>query len=200
MIKLGLTGSIGMGKSTTAAMFAARGIPVYDADAAVHALYAPGGAAVAPLAAVFGDVKDAAGGIDRAKLRELVAGNDVEMKRLEGIVHPLVGVMQRDFLMQAEAEGADIVVLDIPLLFENGGDKRVDAIVVVSAPEAVQRERVLARAQMTEEQFEAILARQTPDSEKRKRADFVINTGLGLAYAQAQVDEVIRALRAGKKA
>lgn len=200
MIKLGLTGSIGMGKSTTAAMFAARGIPVYDADAAVHAIYAPGGAAVAPLVAVFGDVKDAAGGIDRAKLRELVAGNDVEMKRLEGIVHPLVGVMQRDFLMQAEAEGADIVVLDIPLLFENGGDKRVDAIVVVSAPEAVQRERVLARAQMTEEQFEAILARQTPDSEKRRRADFVINTGLGLAYAEAQVDEVIRALRAGRKA
>ena len=200
MIKLGLTGSIGMGKSTTAAMFAARGIPVYDADAAVHAIYAPGGAAVAPLVAVFGDVKDAAGGIDRAKLRELVAGNDVEMKRLEGIVHPLVGVMQRDFLMQAEAEGADIVVLDSPLLFENGGDKRVDAIVVVSAPEAVQRERVLARAQMTEEQFEAILARQTPDSEKRRRADFVINTGLGLAYAEAQVDEVIRALRAGRKA
>lgn len=200
MIKLGLTGSIGMGKSTTAAMFAARGIPVYDADAAVHAIYAPGGAAVAPLVAVFGDVKDAAGGIDRAKLRELVAGNDVEMKRLEGIVHPLVGVMQRDFLMQAEAEGADIVVLDIPLLFENGGDKRVDAIVVVSAPEAVQRERVMARAQMTEEQFEAILARQTPDSEKRRRADFVINTGLGLAYAEAQVDEVIRALRAGRKA
>jgi dephospho-CoA kinase len=198
MIKLGLTGSIGMGKSTTAAMFAARGIPVYDADAAVHAIYAPGGAAVAPLATVFGDVKDAAGGIDRAKLRELVAGNEVEMKRLEGIVHPLVGIMQRDFLMQAEAEGADIVVLDIPLLFENGGDKRVDAIVVVSAPEAVQRERVMARAQMTEEQFEAILARQTPDSEKRRRADFVINTGLGLDYAQAQVDEVIRALRAGK--
>jgi dephospho-CoA kinase len=198
MIKLGLTGSIGMGKSTTAAMFAARGIPVYDADAAVHAVYAPGGAAVAPLVAVFGDVKDAAGGIDRAKLRELVAGNDVEMKRLEGIVHPLVAVMQRDFLMQAEAEGADIVVLDIPLLFENGGDKRVDAIVVVSAPEAVQRERVMARAQMTEEQFEAILARQTPDSEKRRRADFVINTGLGLDYAQAQVDEVIAALRAGK--
>jgi dephospho-CoA kinase len=196
MIKLGLTGSIGMGKSTTAAMFAARGIPVYDADAAVHAIYAPGGAAVAPLAAVFGDVKDADGGIDRAKLRALVSGNDVEMKRLEGIVHPLVGIMQRDFLMQAEAEGADIVVLDIPLLFENGGDKRVDAIVVVTAPEAVQRERVMARAQMTEEQFEAILARQTPDSDKRRRADFVINTGLGLDYAQAQVDEVIRALRA----
>jgi dephospho-CoA kinase len=198
MIKLGLTGSIGMGKSTTAAMFAARGIPVYDADAAVHAIYAPGGAAVAPLAAVFGDVKDADGGIDRAKLRALVSGNDVEMKRLEGIVHPLVGIMQRDFLMQAEAEGADIVVLDIPLLFENGGDKRVDAIVVVTAPEAVQRERVMARAQMTEEQFEAILARQTPDSDKRRRADFVINTGLGLDYAQAQVDEVIRALRATK--
>lgn len=200
MIKLGLTGSIGMGKSTTAAMFAARGVPVYDADAAVHALYAPNGLAVAPLEAAFPGVTGADGGIDRAKLRETVTGDEAAMKRLEAIVHPLVGATQRDFLLQAEADGADIVVLDIPLLFENGGDKRVDAIVVVSAPEAVQRERVLARAQMTEEQFEAILARQTPDSEKRRRADFVINTGLGLDYAEAQVDEVIRALRAGPKA
>jgi dephospho-CoA kinase len=198
MIKLGLTGSIGMGKSTTAAMFAKRGLPVYDADAAVHAIYAPGGLAVAPLESAFPGVTGADGGIDRAKLREAVTGNDAAMKQLEAIVHPLVGITQRDFIERAMTDGADIAVLDIPLLFENGGDKRVDAIVVVSAPEAVQRERVMARAQMTEEQFEAILARQTPDSEKRRRADFVINTGLGLDYAQAQVDEVIRALRAGK--
>ncbi len=195
MIKLGLTGSIGMGKSTTAAMFARRGLPVYDADAAVHAIYAPGGLAVAPLEAAFPGVTGADGGIDRAKLRERVTGNEAAMKQLEGIVHPLVGILQRDFLERAMADGADIAVLDIPLLFENGGDRRVDAIVVVSAPEAVQRERVMARGQMTEAQFAAILARQTPDAEKRRRADFVINTGMGLAYAQAQVDAVIDALR-----
>lgn len=195
LLKLGLTGSIGMGKSTTAAMFAKRGLPVYDADAAVHAIYAPGGLAVAPLESAFPGVTGEDGGIDRAKLREAVTGNEAAMKQLEAIVHPLVGAMQRDFLERAAADGADIVVLDIPLLFENGGDKRVDAIVVVTAPEAVQRERVMARGQMTEAQFMAILARQTPDAEKRKRADFIINTGLGLEYAQAQVDEVINALR-----
>lgn len=195
MIKLGLTGSIGMGKSTTAAMFAKRGLPVYDADAAVHAIYAPGGLAVAPLESAFPGVTGADGGIDRAKLREAVTGNDAAMKQLEAIVHPLVGITQRDFIERAMTDGADIAVLDIPLLFENGGDKRVDAIVVVTAPEAVQRERVMARGQMTEAQFAAILARQTPDSEKRKRADFIINTGLGLEYAQAQVDAVINALR-----
>jgi len=187
---------MGMGKSTTASMFAARGLPVYDADAAVHAVYAPGGAAVAPLEAAFPGVTGEDGGIDRAKLRERVAGDEAAMKKLEAIVHPIVGAMQVAFMAKAVADGADIVVLDIPLLFENGGDRRVDAIVVVSAPEAVQRERVMARGQMTEEQFTAILARQTPDSEKRRRADFVINTGLGLDYAEAQVDEVIRALRA----
>lgn len=195
-LKLGLTGSMGMGKSTTASMFAARGLPVYDADAAVHAVYAPGGAAVAPLEAAFPGVTGEDGGIDRAKLRERVAGDEAAMKKLEAIVHPIVGAMQVAFMAKAVADGADIVVLDIPLLFENGGERRVDAIVVVSAPEAVQRERVMARGQMTEEQFTAILARQTPDSEKRRRADFVINTGLGLDYAEAQVDEVIRALRA----
>lgn len=198
LLKLGLTGSIGMGKSTTAAMFAKRGLPVYDADAAVHAIYAPGGLAVAPLESAFPGVTGEDGGIDRAKLREAVTGNEAAMKQLEAIVHPLVGAMQRDFLERAAADGADIVVLDIPLLFENGGDKRVDAIVVVTAPEAVQRERVMARGQMTEAQFMAILARQTPDAEKRKRADFIINTGLGLEYAQAQVDAVINALRAGR--
>lgn len=195
MIKLALTGSIGMGKSATAAMFAARGVPVYDADAAVHAAYAPGGDAVAPLERAFPGVVAKDGGIDRARLRQKVARNPEAMKRLESIVHPIVGAAQRAFLEKAEADGVDIVVLDIPLLFETGGDKRADAIVVVTAPEDVQRSRVLQRGGMTEAEFEAILARQTPDSVKRRRADFVINTGLGFPYAEAQVDAILEALR-----
>ena len=195
MIKLALTGSIGMGKTATASLFAARGLPVYDADAAVHAAYAPGGEAVAPLEWAFPGVIGKDGGIDRARLRGKVANNPDAMKRLEGIVHPIVGAAQRAFLEKAESEGHDIAVLDIPLLFETGGDKRVDAIVVVTAPPDVQRDRVLARGQMTQEQFEAILARQTPDSVKRARADFVINTGFGFAYAEAQVDEILETLR-----
>jgi len=196
-LTIGLTGSMGMGKSTTTRMFAARGVPTYDADAAVHALYAPGGAAVAPLEAEFPGVTAPDGGIERSRLRERVAGDEAAMKRLESIVHPLVAMSQRTFLEQAAAQGADMVVLDIPLLFENGGDKRVDVVVVVSAPQDVQRERVMARGQMTQAQFEAILARQTPDAEKRRAADFVINTGLGLACAETQVEEVIRVLRRG---
>jgi dephospho-CoA kinase len=196
---IGLTGSMGMGKSTTTGMFAARGIPTYDADAAVHALYAAGGAAVAPLEAEFPGVTGPDGGIDRGRLRERVAGDETAMKRLEAIVHPLVAMRQRTFLEQAAADGADMVVLDIPLLFEKGGDKRVDVVVVVSAPEEVQRERVMARAQMTQAQFEAILARQTPDAQKRRAADFVIDTGRGLACAEVQVEEVIRLLRQGQR-
>lgn len=195
MIKLALTGSIGMGKSATAAMFAARGIPVYDADAAVHAAYAPGGEAVAPIEWAFPGVIGANGGIDRAKLRQKVAKNPDAMKKLESIVHPIVAGAQRAFLAKAEAEGHDIIVLDIPLLFETGGEKRADVIAVVTAPPDVQRQRVLARGGMTEAEFEAILARQTPDSEKRRRADFVINTGFGFPYAEAQIDEIIEALR-----
>jgi len=195
MIRLALTGSIGMGKSATAAMFAARGIPVYDADAAVHAAYAPGGEAVAPIGAAFPDVIGADGGVDRNKLRQQVAQNAEQMKKLESIVHPIVANMQRAFLANAEAAGQDIVVLDIPLLFETGGDKRADVIAVVTAPPDVQRQRVMARGGMTEAQFEAILARQTPDSIKRARADFVINTGFGFPYAEAQIDEIIEALR-----
>ena len=195
MIKLALTGSIGMGKSATAAMFGERGVPVYDADAAVHAVYAPGGEAVAPLEKAFPGVTGEDGGIDRARLRQKVAKNPEALKQLEGIVHPIVGAAQRAFLEKAETEGADIVVLDIPLLFETGGDKRADAIVVVTAPEDVQRQRVLQRGGMTEEEFEAILARQTPDSVKRRRADFVINTSLGFPYAEAQVDAILEALR-----
>ena len=195
MIKLALTGSIGMGKSVTAAMFAARGIPVYDADAAVHVAYAKGGEAVAPIEWAFPGVIGADGGIDRAKLRHKVAKNPDAMKKLEGIVHPIVAEAQRTFLEKAKADGQDIVVLDIPLLFETGGDKRADVIAVVTAPKDVQKQRVLARGQMTEAEFEAILARQTPDSVKQARADFVINTGFGFPYAEAQVDEIIEALR-----
>jgi dephospho-CoA kinase len=195
MIKLALTGSMGMGKSATAALFAARGVPVYDADAAVHAAYATGGEAVAPLEWAFPGVIRKDGSIDRAKLREKVADDPDAMKKLESIVHPIVGSAQRAFLKKAEKDGADIVVLDIPLLFETGGDQRADAIVVVTAPPDVQRARVMARGQMTEGQFEAILARQMPDSLKRQRADFVVNTGFGFPYAEAQVDAILEALR-----
>jgi dephospho-CoA kinase len=195
MIKLGLTGSIGMGKSATAKMFAARGVPVYDADAAVHAAYAPGGEATAPLEWAFPGAMGADGGIDRAVLRERVLKNPEAMKKLESIIHPIVGAAQRAFLEKAEADGADIVVLDIPLLFETGGDKRVDVIAVVTAPAEVQHERVMARQGMTADEFEKILTRQTPDSVKRERADFIINTGLGFPYAEAQVDAILAALR-----
>lgn len=195
MIKLALTGSIGMGKSATAAMFAARGIPVYDADASVHSVYAPGGAAVAPLEAAFPGVTNEQGGIDRAKLRAQVLDKPDAMKRLEQIVHPIVGGLQLAFLQKAMEDGHDIVVLDIPLLFETGGDKRADAILVVSAPPDVQRARVLARGQMTEAEFEAIVARQVPDAIKREKADFIIDTSLGFAHAEESVDEVLSQLR-----
>ena len=195
MIKLGLTGSIGMGKSTTASMFSARGVPVYDADAAVHKVYAPGGAAVKAVSEAFPDVLDAQGGIDRSKLRERVVGDSEAMKRLEQIIHPIVSGLQVSFLEKTASQGAEIIVLDVPLLYETGGDKRVDYVVVVTAPEDVQRERVLARGQLTPAQLGEILTRQLPDKEKRQRADFVIDTSLGLEYAEAQVDAVLRTLR-----
>jgi len=196
MITVGLTGSIGMGKSTTAAMFAAEGVPVYDADAEVHALYAKGGAAVAPLEAAFpGVVVD--GAVDRALLSQRVVGNPDELKRLEAIVHPLVGESRVGFFQKAVADGADIVILDIPLLFETGGEKRMDAVVVVSAPADIQRQRVLARPGMDEAKLDAILARQTADAEKRARAHFVIDTSRGLDAARQQVRDVLKRLRAG---
>ena len=185
MIKLALTGSIGMGKSATAAMFAARGVPVYDADAAVHAVYAPGGDAVAPIEAEFPGVTNG----------QRVIDDPSAMKRLEEIVHPIVGGLQRAFLEKAVADGHMIVVLDIPLLFETGGEKRADAILVVSAPPDVQKARVMARGQMTEAEFAAILARQVPDSVKRSRADFVIDTSKGFAHAEQRVDEILAELR-----
>jgi dephospho-CoA kinase len=195
MIILGLTGSIGMGKSATARLFAERGIPVHDADAIVHEAYAKGGEAVAPLEWAFPGVLKKDGSVDRKVLRERVVNDAAAMKRLEAIIHPIVGDARDAFMKKAHAENADIVVLDVPLLFETGGDARVDAIAVVSTSKEVQRARVLARGGMTEADFEAILARQLPDSEKRERADFTINTGYGFEYAQAQVDEIIKALR-----
>ncbi|KAI6244238.1 DNA polymerase III subunit epsilon [Aphelenchoides fujianensis] len=185
MIVLGLTGSIGMGKSTTAAMFEAEGVPVYDSDAAVHALYAAGGAATA----FPGVVTD--GAIDRAKLSARVVGDPEALAKLEAIVHPLVGAHRIGFFDKARAEGHEIVVLDVPLLFETGGQKSVDKVVVVSAPPEVQRARVLARPEMTPEKFEAILARQLPDAEKRARADFVIDTGRGVDHAREQVRDLL---------
>jgi dephospho-CoA kinase len=194
MILIGLTGSIGMGKSTTAAMFREAGVPVYDADAAVHDLYAKGGAAVDPVGEAFpGVVKD--GAIDREALRQRVLGHPEELKKLNGIVHPLVGRDRVGFFKQAEADGADMVVLDIPLLFETGGHANVDVVVVVSAPAAMQRERVLARPGMTPDRLDAILAQQMADADKRARAHFVVDTGRGLEAAREQVGEIVAVMR-----
>jgi dephospho-CoA kinase len=194
MILIGLTGSIGMGKSTTAAMFREAGVPVYDADAAVADLYRQGGAAVGPVGEAFpGVVKD--GAIDREALRQAVLGKPEELKRLNAIVHPLVGRHRGSFFAEVEAAGADMVVLDIPLLFETGGHANMDAVVVASAPAEMQRERVLARPGMTPERLDAILAQQLADAEKRARAHFVVDTSKGLEPARAQVAEIIAAMR-----
>jgi dephospho-CoA kinase len=194
MILIGLTGSIGMGKSTTAAMFREAGVPVYDADAAVHDLYDVGGAAVGPVGEAFpGVVRDSK--VDREALRRAVLGKPDELKRLNAIVHPLVGRDRVGFFAKAEADGADMVVLDIPLLFETGGHLNVDAVVVASAPREMQRERVLARPGMTPERFEAILAQQLADAEKRARAHFVVDTSRGLEPARQVVAEIIATVR-----
>jgi dephospho-CoA kinase len=193
MIRLGLTGSIGMGKSTTADMFRARGVPVIDADAIVHALYR--GEAVGPIEAAFpGTTVD--GVVDRARLAAQLAKDPEGFKTLEAIVHPMVWQKEREALDRYRDQGADIVVLDIPLLFENGAESRVDRIVVVTADEAVQKARVMARPGMTEEKFRMILSRQMPDAEKRRRADFIIDTGLGMDHARQRVDEILEQLRA----
>ncbi|WP_122522517.1 dephospho-CoA kinase [Pannonibacter phragmitetus] len=191
MIRLGLTGSIAMGKSATAKMFAEAGVPVHDADAAVHALYA--GRAVPLIEAAFpGTTAD--GKVDRTRLGEAVLGKPEAIARLEAIIHPLVHEAEADFLARARAEGRRMVVLDIPLLFETGGERRMDAVVVVSAPAEVQRERALARPGMTVQRLDAILARQMPDADKRRRAHFIIETGSGLDPARRAVRSVIRAL------
>ncbi len=194
MLNIGLTGSIGMGKSTTAAMFREAGIPVYDADAAVADLYLEGGAAVEPLEAAFpGVTKD--GAVDREALRQRVLGDDAAMAKLNAVVHPLLGKDRIAFYQRAEQAGADMVVLDIPLLFETGGHLNMDAVVVASAPAEMQRERVLARPGMTAERLDAILARQLHDTEKRAKAHFVVDTGHGLEVARRQVAEIIAVMR-----
>jgi dephospho-CoA kinase len=190
VILLGLTGSIGMGKTTTARLFEAEGVPVHDADAAVHALYRAGGAGAPVVEKLFPGVLQG-GAVDRARLAAAVMDEPEALKRLEAAIHPLVAAERDGFLQAAEASGAKVAVLDIPLLFETGADKLVDAVVVVSAPEAVQRERVLARPGMTEDKLAAILARQTPDAAKRARADFVIDTSRGIDAAREQVRQVL---------
>jgi dephospho-CoA kinase len=188
MLILGLTGSIGMGKSTTAKLFAEAGVPVYDADAAVHQLY-EGEAAPAIEAAFPGTT--AAGKVDRAKLSAHVVHDPAAMRRLEEIVHPMLGASRQKFFDDAEAAGAPVVVVDVPLLFETGGEKRVDAVVVVTTSPELQRERVLARGTMDEEKFNSILARQLPDAEKRKRADFVVDTSHGLDPVRASIRDIL---------
>ena len=181
MVVLGLTGSIGMGKTTVAAALKASGAAVYDADAAVHRLLAPGGGAVAPVLACFpaaASGEDALRAVDRGALGAHVFADPAALAELEAILHPLVRAGERRFLAASQRRGCRLAVLDVPLLFETGGEARCDATLVVSAPAVVQRARVLGRARMTEERLAAILARQMPDGEKRRRADFVIRTGL----------------------
>ena len=182
-----------MGKSETSRMFRDLGVPVFDADNAVHELYAKGGAAVEPLGKLFPDaVVD--GAVNRDLLGKNVLGNEDAMKQLEAIVHPLVREMRAHFLQSAREDGHKLVVLDIPLLFETGYEDELDAVVVVSAPYEIQRERVLKRPGMTEEKFQAILARQVPDSEKREKADFIVDSSQGLEHAAEQVRQIVREL------
>lgn len=193
-LKVGLTGSIGMGKSETAKLFARLGLPVFDADAAVHELYAPGGEGAAVLAGRFPEaVKD--GAVDRSHLARIISADPSALAALEFLVHPLVRKMEERFMGAAHARNDEVVILDIPLLFETGRFKEMDAIVVVSAPEAIQRERVLKRAGMTPKKFAAIRTRQVPDVDKRAKADFVIETDKGLEDALAQVKRVAAQLR-----
>ena len=194
MLIIGLTGSIGMGKSETSKMFARHGVPVCDADALVHQLYELGGAAVQPVSEVFPDTL-VDGRIDRVRLSKTVIGNPEAIRKLETIVHPLVGLAQLNFLKTNAERGTPMVVLDIPLLLESKGPKRVDVIVVVSAPADMQRTRVLSRPGMTAEKLDIILQKQMPDAEKRVRADYIIDTSQGLAHAEAQVAALIEKLR-----
>ena len=195
MIVVGLTGSIAMGKSETAKMFVAKGIPVFDSDAAVHGLYARDGAAVEPLRALVPDaIVD--GGVDRKRLATLVQADPRLLKKVEAVVHPLVKARQLAFIADAEAR-SDMAVLDIPLLFETGREKDVDIVIVVSADEALQRQRALARPGMTAEKLDFILSRQMPDAEKRARADYVIDTSVSLVETAREVDKVIARIRAG---
>ena len=190
---LGLTGSIGMGKSAVAAMFRGLGVPVFDADAAVHQLQGPGGACLAPIEQAFPGTTGPAG-VDRLKLGAAVFGDPAALKRLEAIVHPEVAELRRTFL--ADNADAPLIVFDIPLLYEKSGQHGLDAVVVVSAPPEMQRERVLARANMTEQKFEQILKLQVPDADKRARADYLIDTGVSLAETRHAVQRLVHAITA----
>ena len=194
MYLIGLTGSIGMGKTQTAALFEEEGVPRYDADAAVHGLYEVGGAAVGPIGEMFPEaVRD--GAVDRAALGQIVLKDGAKLAALEKAVHPLAGATQVDFLNAQMAAGATHVLLDIPLLFETGGHEFVDCVVVVSAPPDIQRARVLERPGMTEEKFADILAKQVPDSDKRAAADFIVDSSVSVADAHRQVKEILAAVR-----
>ncbi|MBX6370406.1 MAG: dephospho-CoA kinase [Rhodospirillales bacterium] len=195
---IGLTGSIGMGKSTAAAMFRRLGVPVHDSDAAVHRLLGRGGAAVRLVEEAFpGVVRN--GAVDRAELGRRVFGNPAALRRLEAILHPLVRKAAARFVARARAQRRDLVVLDVPLLFETQGDRRCDVTVVVSAPAFVQRARVLARPGMTEARLAQVLAQQMPDAEKRARADFVVETGLGKRYTLGRIKKIVSILRSNAR-
>ena len=193
MYLIGLTGSIGMGKSLTAGLFEKQGIPVYDADAAVHALYEKNGAAVGPIGALVPEAI-VNGAVDRAILGQHVLKDADKLKALEAIVHPLAGAAQRQFLIENEARGTKIVVLDIPLLLEGNGEKFVDSVVVVSAPYELQRTRVLARPGMSEERFADILSKQVPDAEKRQRAEFIVDSSISVEDAETQVHAILETI------
>ena len=195
MIVLGLTGSIGMGKSTAAAMLRRLGVPLFDADHTVHRLLAPGGAAVAPVLAAFPGVVDTSGGIDRRLLGQQVFGDAPALKRLEQILHPMVRAEERRFLSRARGRREPLAVLDIPLLFETGGERRCDYVLVVSAPARIQRQRVLRRPGMSEIRLAAILQNQMPDREKRRRANFVVPSGLGRALTLRRLRAIVRLFR-----
>jgi dephospho-CoA kinase len=194
MLIIGLTGSIGMGKSTAAARIRALGVPVCDADSIVHKLYRTGGAAVGPIEAAFPGTAAEDGCIDRQKLAAALLAYPGAYTKLEAIVHPLVLETEREFIHTKAGKGAEKVVLEIPLLFETGGEKRVDVTIVVSAPGDVQRSRVLERAGMTAEKFDQILSRQMPDEEKRRRADFVVDTSRSIPETEAQIDRIMSQL------
>ncbi len=197
MIILGLTGSIGMGKTTTSGLFADEGCPVFNADKAVHQLYAKGGRAVPLINAVFPDAV-VNGAVERSVLGAHMRADPLKLKVLESFIHPWVEDMRKSFFDASRKENADIVVLDIPLLFETGGDKKVDYTVTVSAPAEVQKSRVMARPGMTEELFNMLLSRQLTDEEKRSRADFVLSTGVSIPETRKQVQELVRKLRANE--
>jgi len=198
VIILGLTGSIGMGKSTAAKNLRRLGVPLFDADAVVHRLLAPGGAAVRPVEAAFPGMRDKAGGIDRRRLGQFVFHDPPALRRLEGILHPMVRRAEQRFVAGARARRAPLVVLDIPLLFETGGVERCDFVLVVSAPARLQRERVMRRPGMSDSRFADILRAQIPDREKRRRADFVVTTSLGRSIAFRQLKAIVRTLRRGE--